>query len=48
MAHGLVEHICGTFDFMVFKVILGLFSALVSKCPVTPKYLFGYGIRDLL
>lgn len=26
---------CGNFDFVVFKVLLGSFSTLVSKCPVT-------------
>ncbi len=36
---GLVEHICGTFDVTVFKIILGLTSALVSKCPVTLTHL---------
>ncbi len=30
---GLVKHMCGTID--VLKVILRLFSALVSKCHVT-------------
>ncbi len=34
-----VTCIWGTFDLLVFKVILGLFSALVSKWPVTRKTL---------
>ncbi len=32
---GQVDQICGTFDGIVFKVNLRLFSALVSKRPVT-------------
>ncbi len=36
---GLVKHVCGsTFDVIVFTVILRLFCALVSKCPVTLKH----------
>ena len=31
--------IWSTFDLLVSKVILGSFSALVSKCPVTHKQL---------
>ncbi len=31
--------IWGTFDLLVFKVILGSLIALVSKWPVTQKYL---------
>ncbi len=36
-----VLHICCTlmFDLVVFKVILGSYGALVSKCPVTNKWL---------
>ncbi len=30
----LEEHICGTFDIKVCKVMLGLFSALVPGCRV--------------
>ncbi len=35
----LVNHIVGTLDLVVLKVILGLFGAIVSKWPVTRKRL---------
>ncbi len=35
----LVEHICGTFELVVFNVILRSFGAIVSKWPVTLKRL---------
>ncbi len=40
-SHGLIVviRIWGAFDLLVFKVIMELFGALVSKCPVTRKRL---------
>ncbi len=35
----IVTRIWGTFDLLVFKVILGSFGAFVSKWPVTQKRL---------
>ena len=36
---GLVEHICGTFDLVVFKVTLESFNALPSICTTHLKRL---------
>ena len=36
---GINKYICGTLDLVVFDVIFGSFSVLVSKWPVTRKWL---------